>query len=57
MVYICLILRVLAFCLFLISAVWNPQPQPSPWYGRLVAAGLACWVLSDILAGFPTTMK
>jgi hypothetical protein len=45
-----LILLVFAFVLFAIAAIWNPQ-APSPWFSRLVAAGLACWVLSLILAG------
>jgi hypothetical protein len=45
-----LILLVFAFVLFTIAAVWQPAP-PSPWFGRLVAAGLACWVLSVLLSG------
>lgn len=45
-----LILRVFAFVLFAIAAGWNP-PAPSPWFSRLVAAGLACWVLSDLVGG------
>jgi hypothetical protein len=47
-----LILLVFAFVLFAIAGFWNP-PAPSPWFGRLVAAGLAFWVLSVILAGHP----
>ena len=47
-----LILLVFAFVLFSIAAIWNPAP-PSPWFGRLVAAGLAFWVLSVLLAGHP----
>ena len=43
-----LILLVFAFVLFAISAVWNPT---APWYPRLVAAGLAFWVLTEILRG------
>lgn len=42
-----LILKVLAFCLFAIAGFWSP-PAPSPWFGRLVAAGLAFWVLSTM---------
>lgn len=49
---IVLILRVFAFVLFAIAAFWNPAP-PSPWFDRLVASGLAFWVLSDIVTGFP----
>jgi hypothetical protein len=44
------ILIVFAFVLEAIAAGWNPPP-PSPWFGRLVAAGLACYFLSLILAG------
>jgi hypothetical protein len=44
------ILLVFAFVLFVIAAVWNP-PAPSPWFSRLVAAGLAFWVLSLLLGG------
>ena len=33
------ILVVFALVLFAIAAIWNPQPQPSPWFGRLIAAG------------------
>jgi hypothetical protein len=47
------ILLVFAFVLFTIAAVWNPSaPSPAaPWFGRLIAAGLACWVLADVLGG------
>ena len=40
-----LILPVFAFVLFAIAAAWNAEP----WRYRLVAAGLACWVLSTFL--------
>lgn len=46
-----LIFRVFAFVLFAIAAGWNPAP-PSPWFGRLVAAGLAFWVASDLAGSF-----
>lgn len=46
-----LILLVFALALFTISAIWNPPTEP--WWHRLVAAGLACWVLSIILTGHP----
>jgi hypothetical protein len=49
-----LILLVFAFVLFFIAGLWNPAP-PSPWFGRLIAFGLAAWVLSLILAGHPLT--
>ena len=38
------ILVVFALVLFAIAAIWNPQPQP--WFARLVAAGLACYMAS-----------
>lgn len=47
-----LILLVFAFVLFAIAGFWNP-PAPSPWFGRLVAAGLAFWVLTEILTRSP----
>jgi hypothetical protein len=49
---ITLVLKIFAFVLFVIAAVWNPA-APSPWFDRLVAAGLACWVMAEILAGTP----
>jgi uncharacterized membrane protein len=42
-----LILLVLGFVCFLIAAFWNPQPSRV----NLIAAGLAAWILSAILAG------
>ena len=39
-----LILIVFAFACFTIAAVWNPEPHRI----RLIAAGLAFWVLSEI---------
>lgn len=41
-----LILLVFAFCCFSLAAFWNPSPRIN-----LIAAGLAFWVLSIILAG------
>lgn len=47
-----LILLVFAFVLFAIAAFVYPNAQPSPWgWGRFIAAGLAFWVLSVLLAG------
>ena len=46
------ILLVFAFVLFCIAAIWNPQ-APSPWFSRLVAAGLAFWVGAEIFAHLP----
>jgi cell division protein FtsW (lipid II flippase) len=46
-----IVLLVFAFVLFAIAAIWNPQPQPSPWFGRLIAAGLAFWVASALFSG------
>jgi hypothetical protein len=45
-----LILKIFAFVFFAIAAFWNPAPDP--WHNRLVASGLACWVLSEIVGGF-----
>lgn len=45
-----LILLVFAFVCFVLGAWWNPAP---PARGNLIAAGLAFWVLSVILAGHP----
>ena len=42
------ILPVFAFVLFVLAAIGVPNP-PNRW--NLVAAGLACWVLSILLAG------
>lgn len=44
---ITLILMVLAFCLFVIAGGW-PAP-PEPMRGRLIAAGLAAWVLAELV--------
>jgi hypothetical protein len=46
-----LILLVFAFVLFVIAALSN-LAEP-PWKTRLVCAGLACWVLSELLKGIP----
>lgn len=50
------ILLVFAFVFFCIGTFWGgpyPANPPAPWYGRFsfVSAGLACWVLSVLLAG------
>lgn len=42
-----LILLVFAFVCFALAAFWNPVPPRI----NLIAAGLAFWVLSVILAG------
>ncbi len=42
------ILLVFAFVLFTLAAL----PLGSPYWNRLIAAGLACWVLSVLLGGF-----
>jgi hypothetical protein len=53
-----LILLMLAFVLFLISGfsffrVPAAPPAPIYWHYGLVAIGLACWVLSEILKTGP----
>ena len=47
-----IILMVFAFVLFVIAAVWG-QTEPSPYRPRLVASGLACWVLAELLTRVP----
>lgn len=44
-----LILLVFAFVCFALAAFWNPNPPRI----NLIAAGLAFWVLAEILAGHP----
>lgn len=41
-------LLMLAAVLFLIAAVWNPEPHRF----RLVAAGLFCWSLGVLLSSY-----
>jgi hypothetical protein len=43
-----LILMVFSFVCFVLAA-WRPFPPDSPYYPRLVAAGLAFWSLTVIL--------
>jgi len=46
------ILLVFAFCLFVLGTFISASPaQPGAWYGRfnIVSAGLACWVLAEII--------
>jgi hypothetical protein len=47
-----LILLVFAFVIFCIAGFWNPAP-PSPWFGRLIAAGLAFYMAAEILIHYP----
>ena len=47
-----IILLVFAFVLFALAGFWNP-PTPSPWFGRLVSAGLAFLTLSILIGGHP----
>jgi hypothetical protein len=49
MVTISLILMVAAFVLFLLAALGIPS---SPRF-NLMAGGLACWVLAQLLGSFP----
>jgi hypothetical protein len=43
------ILLVFAFVLFAIAAAWNAEP----YRYRLVAAGLACWSLAELVGHLP----
>lgn len=44
-----LILLVFGFVFFAVAAAWNPEP----YRYRLVATGLAFWVLAEIVTKFP----
>jgi len=48
-VMLILILLIFGFVCFALAAVWNPAPPRV----NLVAAGLAFWILADILQGHP----
>lgn len=39
-----LILLVFGFVLFAVAAIWNPEPHRH----RLIAAGLAFWIMTQI---------
>jgi hypothetical protein len=48
-----LVFLILACLLFLLAGVagpWAPAPPEWPWRGRLVAFGLFCWTLSELVA-------
>lgn len=49
---ISIILLVFAFVFFCIATWMPPEPNPSRW-SRLISAGLAAWVLADILSRAP----
>jgi hypothetical protein len=44
-----------AFLFFALGTFAFPSATPGPWYGRfnVVSAGLACWVLTEILGHWP----
>lgn len=42
----CMLLAVVLFFLATVGYVWKPD---GPWNTRLIAAGLFCWSLSEIL--------
>lgn len=44
---------VFAFVLFCIAAFWRPPEPQTPWRWSLIAAGLAFWVLSDLVKYIP----
>ena len=50
-----LILLVAAFVMFFLAAIWPFWNGPEPHRFSLVAAGLASWVLSLLLAGHALT--
>lgn len=45
-----LFLLVLAFVLFVVAAILAWVPLPRPFWAALACAGLAAWVLADLLA-------
>jgi len=47
-----LIFVVFAFVLAFIAAIWREPAPPDPMRLRLVAAALACYFLSILVAGF-----
>jgi cell division protein FtsW (lipid II flippase) len=47
---ITLILLVFGFVLFVLGAVRMANPAPDPPAFKLVAFGLACWILAEILS-------
>jgi len=49
-----LVFLVFAFVFFVIAAL-NLTPEPNR--GRLIAAGLACWVAASIFTGVATLIK
>ena len=46
--YALMILAIVLFFLASVGYVWTPQPWP--WNGRLIAAGLCCWALSEVIS-------
>lgn len=44
-----LVLEIAAFVLFLIAGVFPPREPVNPYRVHLVAAGLACWVLTTFV--------
>ena len=47
-----LILLVFAFVFFCIATWMPPDPAPARW-SRLISAGLAAWVLAELIARAP----
>jgi Na+-transporting NADH:ubiquinone oxidoreductase subunit NqrB len=48
-----LIFLVFAFVLFCIAAFWRPPEPQTPWRWSLLAAGLAFWVLAELIGHIP----
>jgi uncharacterized membrane protein len=51
------VLLAFAFVFFVLGTFLNPNPAgvSSPWWGRFnpISAGLACWVLTELLGHWP----
>jgi hypothetical protein len=55
MAFLSFVILLLACFCFAISCAWQlvPNPQPPPWYGRLVVFGLFLWSLSEVILRWP----
>lgn len=52
-----LILLVFAFVFFAIAAFTYAREAPAPGRWHFIAAGLACWVLAQLLEAVPGALK
>ncbi len=52
MTVLVMFLMVLALVLFFLAAIWWRSPEPTQRWG-LIAAGLFCWLLSELVTKVP----